>query len=80
MGGFEQAFNILDTTKHYLSATGEISAVFRERNQNFVKYAGEILKAKTGIRKDAGYVLEKLRSDKAVESQNWLVAKMEELI
>ncbi len=80
LGNIEQAFNILDTTKHYLNTDIDINVLIKERNSNFVKLASELLKVKTGSRKDAAFVLEKLKSEKAVESRVWLIEKMEEMI
>ncbi len=79
LGSYEQAFNILDTTKHYLSATDDIPNVFRKKNSTFVKFASEALKLQTGKAKDAGYVLEKLEKEEIIESKAWLIEKMQTL-
>lgn len=80
LGNIEQAYNMLDTTRHYLNADIDINVLIKERNSNFIKHASELLKVKTGSPKDAGFILEKIKSDKSVESKAWLVDKMEELI
>jgi hypothetical protein len=80
LGHIEQAFNMLDTTRHYLSTANDINVMIKERNSNFIKHASELLKIKTGSSKDAGYIIEKLKSDKAVESQSWLLSKLKEIM
>ncbi len=80
LGNFEQGFNMLDTTKHYLSAADDMNTHMRERYTNFIKHASELLRVKTGRGKDAGRMLEKLKAGKAVEGQIWLVEKMEKLV
>ena len=80
LGNFEQGFNLLDTTKHHLASADDMNEHMRKRYTNFIKLAAELLKAKTGSKKDTGYLLEKFRSAKAVESQTWLIEKVEELL
>ena len=80
LGNFEQGFSMLDTTKHYLSAAVDMNIHMKGRYINFIKFAADLLKTKTGNKKEADHMLEKFKAAKAVESQSWLVEKMGELL
>jgi hypothetical protein len=84
LGDYEPAFNILDTTRHYISSSDDISAIGHTRFSAFVKYSGELLRAKTGKKgsgagKTAGDILARLKNESAVESATWLTNKLKEL-
>ncbi|MEO8514193.1 MAG: hypothetical protein ABI543_11575 [Ignavibacteria bacterium] len=79
LGRFEQAFNILDTAKHYLSATLDIPNVSKKRNNAFFKYAAEVLKQVTSKVKDKGSLLKKVEREEIIESRVWLIEKIQAL-
>lgn len=79
LGQIEQSYNLLDTTKHYLSASASLPGIYRKKNLNFVKYAAELLKHKAGKAKEAGLTLNKLKKEEPVKSKAWLVDKFNEL-
>lgn len=84
LGDYEPAFNILDTTRHYISSSDDISSIGRTRFSAFVKYSGELLRVKTGKKggdavRTAGDILARLKNEEAVESGTWLANKLKEL-
>lgn len=83
LGDYEPAYNILDTLRHYISSSEEIAPLARTRFSGFVKYSGELLRAKTSAGGKAGKrstqtegILARLRSESAVESASWLEKKL----
>lgn len=80
LGEYEHAYSVLDTTARYLSNTKELAKVFVERNSNFIKFAGELIKMRTsGKIKDKEHFISRIESEKAVELRGWLIRKINEL-
>ncbi len=81
LGNYEQAFNMLDTTKHYLNSENDIPNLIRDRNVKFIKFSGDLLKLKTGSgRRTADEIIKQINQTGAVESKSWLIKKLEEII
>ncbi|HMS63783.1 MAG TPA: hypothetical protein PKD83_00865 [Ignavibacteria bacterium] len=80
LGYFEEAFSVLDNLKRYLSTTNDLSEKIRDVSLKFAKYASELIKLKTGSKKDGlDYLIKKLNNEKNTESYDWLIEKAEEL-
>lgn len=79
LGQIEQSYNLLDTTKHYLSTAANLPGIYRKKNLNFVKYAAELLKHKSGKARDIGFTLDKLIKEEPIKSKAWLMDKFNEL-
>lgn len=82
LGYYEEAFSVLDSLRHYLSSTGDLSEKINITSRNFVKFASELLRLKTGSEKSKNnkqYLAKKIRETKNVESADWLLAKIEEM-
>jgi len=82
LGYYEEAFSVLDSLKHYLSSTDDLSEKIINLSRNFVKFASELLRLKTGPDKSKNnrmYLAKKIRDTKNVESAEWLMEKIEEM-
>lgn len=80
LGHYEEAYSVLDTLKHYLASTKDLSEKIADRSKKFVAFATELLRLKTSNQRDrAGYLLKKINSAIEVESQEWLIEKFEEM-
>ena len=83
LASYEPAFNILDTLRHYISSSEEISPLVRTRFTGFIKYAGELLRSRTSTAGSAAKksnpaeeILVRLQKESAVESATWLKKKL----
>lgn len=83
LGEYEPAYSILDTLRHYFSSTEEISPLMLTRCNAFIKYSGELLRARTSASKTgagtADEILARLEKESAVESGGWLSKKLKEI-
>ncbi|MBV6477292.1 MAG: hypothetical protein HGGPFJEG_00029 [Ignavibacteria bacterium] len=78
---FEQAYSLIDTYKHYLSGTKEISESYKVFYRNFVNRYLELIKIKTGTgRRQTGYLKSKIVKENKIVNKIWLLEKVEELI
>ena len=84
LGEYEPAFSILDTLRHYISSSEEIAQLVRTRCSGFIKYAGELLRARSSVSGKAGKrafhtgeILARLQAESAVESAAWLKKKLQ---
>lgn len=48
LGLIESAISLIDSYKHYIGASQDLSQIFREGNSNFIKYVQELIKMKSG--------------------------------
>jgi hypothetical protein len=77
----EQAFSLVDSYKHFLSTSREISESHKEVFNNFLKHYFELLKLKAGQSKENPlYIKSKIGKEKSIINRVWLVEKTEELI
>lgn len=80
LGFYEEAYSILDNLRHYLSSTKDLSGKIKSRANNFVKYATELLRLKTGTKKEnPDYLYKKITDEQNIESIDWLLEKIKEL-
>jgi len=85
LGDYEPAFNLLDTLRHYVSSSEEISSIVFARVSAFIKYSGELLRAKTSAGdkskklNNTESIIQRLKNESAVESGGWLLNKLAEL-
>lgn len=78
---FEQAYSLIDTYKHYLSGTTEISDAYKTFYRNFVnRYLG-LIKIKTGTsRESPAFLKSKIEKENKIVNKIWLLEKIEDLI
>lgn len=80
LGYLDPAFSLIDSYRHFISKNRTISGYFRERHLNFIRYAYEIVKLKSGqSRSDAGEIEKKLIETDNVVHKDWLSAKLKGL-
>jgi len=80
LGYFEQAYSMLDTMRHYIANTNELSELFKIREKNFIKYAGKLLKIKSSdSNSEVNYLEEEIKNETLLGSRNWLINKIAEL-
>ncbi|MBX7041422.1 MAG: hypothetical protein K1X85_00845 [Ignavibacteria bacterium] len=80
LGYIEEAYSVLESLKKYLSGTEDLSPDMRKISNNFVKFAGELLKVRDkGSRKDAEYVKAKILAEPETESADWIIEKLDEI-
>lgn len=77
LGFYEQAYSMIDTMKHYISNTKDISEMFKERERNFIKFASKILKEKSyNKKKSLAFLKNEIINEKNLQSRNWLLQKV----
>ncbi|MBK6875328.1 MAG: hypothetical protein IPG99_02365 [Ignavibacteria bacterium] len=80
LGYIEESYSMLENMKKYLSNTDDLSDRIKKLSQNFVRFAGELLKARD--RKDkmeVEFLKKSIRESDETESANWLVEKLNEI-
>ncbi len=78
---FEQAFSMVDTYRHFLSNTKEITNSYKDIYRAFLKHYSGLLRIKCGQSKESpGYVINQIEKEKALVSKTWLINKAKELI
>jgi hypothetical protein len=76
----EEAYSMLDNMKKYLSSTDDLSGRMKKLSQNFVRFAGDLLKARDRKDKMEIELLKKsIRESDETESANWLMEKLNEI-
>lgn len=77
---FEQAYSLIDTYKSYLSKTDDIDHVFKIAFRNFVEHCHELLRLKSGYRKNTLWEIKKSIIETAHPGfKSWLLDKVAEL-
>ncbi len=80
LGYYEEAYSMLDSMKHYVSNTKDLSAAFKLRENNFMKFIRELLKIKTSANtKDAGRLESEINIEHQLAVKSWLLEKIKEL-
>lgn len=80
LGYIEEAYSVLESLKKYLAGTEELSSEMRKVTGNFVKYAGELLKARDkGSREEAEFVKARILAEPETESADWIIEKLDEI-
>ncbi|HLT23845.1 MAG TPA: hypothetical protein VK004_01850, partial [Ignavibacteria bacterium] len=81
MNYLEEADSVLNAISRYISTTKDISESFRNRGTSFVKFARELLRRKSEKNStDIDLLLKKIMNDEEVNSRQWLVEKVDEII
>ncbi|MBK8553223.1 MAG: hypothetical protein IPL53_20050 [Ignavibacteria bacterium] len=76
----EPAFSMVDSYKHFLSNTNEVSDSLKKFSVNYLNYYFKLLKIKSGQSKEqASYYKSRIEKEKEVVNKNWLLEKAEEL-
>jgi hypothetical protein len=71
---------MLENLRKYLSSTDDLSGSIRKVSQNFVKFAGELLKVREkNSKKDAEYLKQRILEADETESADWLISKLDEM-
>lgn len=80
LGNIEQAYSLVDSYKHFLTNTKEISENHKHRYENFLKQYFELLKIKSGQSKEKpAYVRSKIEKETLIVNKEWLTEKSKEL-
>ncbi|MDZ4713301.1 MAG: hypothetical protein SGI89_13395, partial [bacterium] len=78
---FESAFALVDSYKHYLANSTEISKQLKVGLRNFLNYYFEILKITTKTSKEnPEFIRKKIEKESKLTSREWLLQKSDELI
>lgn len=78
---YEQAYSLIDTYKHYLSGTTEISDAYKIFYKNFVNRYLDLIKIKTGTGKEnPAFLSSKIEKENKIVNKIWLLEKVGELI
>lgn len=80
LGYLDSAFSLIDTYRHFISKNKTISDYFRERHLNFIRYAYDVVRMKSGqSRSDAREIEKKLNGTDNVVHKDWLRVKLKGL-
>ncbi|NOS86463.1 MAG: hypothetical protein HOP31_15100 [Ignavibacteria bacterium] len=80
LGYWESAFTIIESFRKFLSENINISLSLKEQILSFIKFYSEILKIRTGNRKDElEYLKKNLEKEHITEGYNWLMEKITEI-
>ncbi len=78
---YDAAFSLVDSYRHFLSSSSEISDSHKTTFRNFLTYYNLLLKIKCGqINEQTGFIKERILSEKYIVSRQWLADKADELI
>lgn len=81
LGYYEQAYSLIDSYKHFLSGTKEISKEYKVQYEAFIKRYVQLLKIKSGKSRDLPAIIRKeLSRETRIVNRNWLIEKADELI
>ena len=76
----EAAFSMVDSYKHFLANTKEVSESIKKYSVNFLGFYYNLLKIKSGQSKEkAGYFKDLIEKEKTVINRIWLLEKASEL-
>ncbi|HRE11332.1 MAG TPA: hypothetical protein PK605_02840 [Ignavibacteria bacterium] len=76
---FDQAFSLIDSFKHFLTDTTEISALYKTQHSNFVNIYNKLIKAKSSESLiDAGLLVNEIEKFDSIAGRNWLIRKVNE--
>ena len=77
----EPAFSLVDSYKHFLSNTNEVTNSFKEKYTKFLNFYFQLLKIKIKQSKEhPSYYKEMIEKEKELINKIWLLEKAEELI
>jgi len=77
---YEPAFSMINAFKNFLSATQEISEMFKIQQLNFINFYNKLLKIKAdNASEDSGFIMKEIEKKDSVASKLWLIEKAEAL-
>ncbi len=80
LGNIEQAYSLVDSYKHFLSSTKEITEIYLKRYEKFLKYYFYLLRIKSGQSKEKpAFILSKIEKEDKINNKKWLLEKAAEL-
>lgn len=80
LGYIEEAYSLIDSHRHYITNTKELSELTKKSNLMFLKAYSAMLKIKSGVKKDGIYSLEKEISNIGkYQFKDWFLSKAAEL-
>ncbi len=80
LGYFEQAFSLVDSYRHFLADSAEISAMFKNQQMNFLNIYTKLLKAKADRnRSGVEFLHAEIKKQGQTALQKWLAKKIDEL-
>lgn len=78
---FDQAFSLVDSFRHFLADTMEISDIFKKQHFNFLAIYHKLLRAKSNNYSiDPGFLVNEIDKTDKLAGRNWLKLKAGELI
>ncbi len=81
LGYIEPAFSMIDSYKHFIANTKELTDEFKEVYKSYLKYYADLLKIKCGqSRESPAYVKKQIEKEKSLISRKWLTDKADELL
>lgn len=81
LGYIEPAFSMVDSYKHFLSSTNDVSESIKKYTVNFLNFYFKLLKIKSGQSKEQPeFCRSRIEKEKMVVDKNWLLEKADELI
>ncbi|MBS1492852.1 MAG: hypothetical protein JST55_05060 [Bacteroidetes bacterium] len=77
---YESAFSMISAFKNFLTATDEISDIFKTQQMNFINFYNKLLKMKADNKStDAGFISKEIERKDSIASKSWLIEKAKEL-
>lgn len=81
LGHYEAAFSMVDSYRHFLAKSKEISGSHKETFRNFLNHYHSLLKLRSmQSREDPKFIRSKIESEQSIVSKSWLLQKSDELI
>lgn len=81
LGHTEPAFSMVDSYKHFLANTNDISESLKKYSVNFLNFYFKLLKIKSGQSKEQPeFCRSRIEKEKMILDKNWLLEKADELI
>ena len=80
LGHYEQAFSMVDTYRHFLANTKEISKTFKKYYNNYLSFYYILLKIRSGQSKESPLFLKsKIEKENEIINKAWLLEKVKEI-
>lgn len=80
LGYFDQAFSLVDSYRHFLSDSAELSRMFKKQQMNFLNIYSKLLKAKAdGAAGGVEFLHTEIKKQGQTALQKWLTKKIDEL-
>lgn len=80
LGHIEQAYSLIDSYKHFLSETKEVSEANKKVFRNYIKYFLLLLKIKSGVSREKPlFIKSNIERENNLVNKKWLMEKADEL-